>query len=145
MTEQVDVTEAVEGEEAPYNAYDDLCKRKSGVQCPNPNCYDRIFSYVADKSINCRCGLTWVSGGSLCLRFGVGAPFLLADVRVVSQRLEEFHPIEVEATGADAEGFEEEVAVDLGQTVEETPEDLTVGDGGDAVLDVPTEPTPEVA
>ncbi len=130
MTDQVEaVEESTEGEEAPYDAFADLCNRKSGVQCPNPNCNDRIFSYVADKSINCRCGLTWVSGGSLCLKYGVGYPFLLADVRVVNEKLEDFHAIETPQSGADGEGFEEAVAEELGQLVEERPEDLTVQSG----------------
>lgn len=148
MNDQVDVEE---GEEvSSYNAFDDLCKRKSGVRCPNtrqgranlllqrqiifddkslPLCGDEVFSFEPNKSVNCRCGLTWVSGGSLCLKYGVGYPFQLADVQVVSQRLQDFHTIEVEQTGADVEGLTEAVAEELSQVADDTSTDMTIQSG----------------
>ena len=150
MTNLVEVVNEEE-EDVAKDSIADLCNRKSGVQCPNnrqgradlllqrqivfddtslPLCGDRIFSYVVDKSINCRCGLTWVSGGSLCLKYGVGYPFLLADVRVVNERLADFHSITLPQKGADIEGLTEAVAEELGQTAEESNiDELTIQSG----------------
>ena len=80
MTDQVEVVEET------YNAFDDLTKRRSGVLCPNVNCQDRLFSYDKKTSVNCRCGLTYVSGGDKYLKYGVGYPFIITDVRVISER-----------------------------------------------------------
>jgi len=129
MADEEVTDEIVEDTEvAHYDAFADLCNRKQGVQCPNPECGDHLYSYVVNKSVNCRCGLTWSSGGSLCLRYGVGYPFTLADVRVVSQRLEDTsftapHPAE-----PNMDGFEEAVAEEMNQTVEETLADGSVVD-----------------
>src|ERR1019366_6060362 len=139
MTDVADQVEeeVVEVEEVPYDAMSDLTKRKNGIQCPNDKCNDRLFSYDFSKSISCRCGLTFLSGGDVCLKAGTSYPFTTADIRVVFQVVETFQAADVEETVLATEGFAEAVAEELGQVVEETPEDLAVGDGGDSVLDAP--------
>lgn len=117
MDEQVE--EVIE--EIPYDAFDDLCNRRRGILCPNPHCMDRLFSYDSITTVNCRCGLTYVSGGEKYLKFGVGYPFTMADVTVISERFvpdsEPVQPTE-EAT---------EIAKDLGQTIDDS-EELTATD-----------------
>lgn len=76
-----DQTEALEA----FDAFRALTSIHQGVQCPNENCLDQIFSYDKGPSVACRCGLTWVSGGYQYLKYGVGAPFHFTDVRLVSQ------------------------------------------------------------
>ena len=125
-------------EDDTYNPYQDLTQRHSGVQCPNPNCNDRIFSYDAKLSTSCRCGLTWVTGGLQYLKYGTGAPLQHEDVHIISQRLDtslqkiqetEQQPVEVPNA---LDGIQEEVGVGI------MPEEVAETEAVSIVDELPT-------
>lgn len=116
----------VEEETEQYDAYKALTNSRRGVQCPNYNCNDRIFSDSPNVSINCRCGLTWVTGGSKWLKYGVGFPFNLCDVRVVSEYQEPWIPTASKEEVLEVN--EAELLEDVTQTEEvvEIPEGMSI-------------------
>jgi hypothetical protein len=69
-----------------YDPVDHLVNRRFGIECPN--CKDTLFPLEDSKEArNCKCGITYILGGKH-LRYRVGVPYVSADARVVSERVD---------------------------------------------------------